>query len=48
MPRWPFLLKHLSYSPVNSFDGFQAWRECTDPAFSNSLDHYTHHLTRSG
>ena len=41
MSRWPFLLKHLSSSPVNPFDGFHTWRWGADPTFSNSLDHYT-------
>jgi hypothetical protein len=41
MSPWPFLLKHLSYSPVNPFDSFHTWRESTDPTFSNSLDYYT-------
>ena len=41
MSRWPFLLKHLSFSPVNPFDSFLTWRESTDPTISNSLDHYT-------
>ncbi len=38
MSRWPLLLKHLSYSPVNPLDSFYTWRESTDPTFSNSLD----------
>ncbi len=42
MSRRPFLLKHLSYSPLNPFDSFQSWRESTDPTFSYSLDHYTY------
>ncbi|MEE9245882.1 MAG: hypothetical protein V3U63_06740, partial [Gemmatimonadota bacterium] len=41
MSRWPFLLKHQSYCPVNPFDSFHTWRESTDPTISNSLDHYT-------
>ena len=41
MSRWPFLLKHLSYSPVNSFDGFHTWREGADPTISNSLAYFT-------
>ncbi len=41
MSRWPFLLKHFSYSPVNPSDSFHTWRESTDPTLSNSLDHYT-------
>ena len=47
MSRWPFLLKHLSYSPVNPFDSFRTWRESGDPIFSNSLDHYTLTITSS-
>ncbi len=43
MSRWPFLLKHLSYSPVNHFDSFQAWRESADPTFSNSLAYFTYY-----
>ncbi len=41
MSRWPFLLKHLSYSPVNPIDSFHTWRESTDPTLSNSLDYFT-------
>ncbi len=41
MSRWPFLLKHLSYGPVNPFDSFHTWRESTDPTSSNSLDQFT-------
>ncbi len=41
MSRWPFLLKHSSYGPVNPFDSFHTWRESTDPTFSNSLDYFT-------
>ncbi len=39
MSRWPFLVRHLSYRPVNPFDSFHTWRERADPTFSNSLDH---------
>ena len=45
--RWPFLFKHLSYSPVNPFDSFHRWRESTDPTFSNSLDYFTNRESRS-
>jgi hypothetical protein len=41
MSRWPFLLKYLSYSPVNPFDSFHTWRESTDPTLSNSLAYFT-------
>ncbi len=41
MSRWPFLLKHLPYSPVNPLDSFHTWRESTDPTFSNSLAYFT-------
>ena len=54
MSRWPLLLKHLSYIPVNPFDSFHTWRESTDPTFSNSLDYFrvwlsseSHGLNRS-
>ena len=43
MSRWPFLLKHSSYSPVNPFDSFHTWRVSTDPTFSNSLDYFTYY-----
>ena len=41
MSRWPFLLKHLSYGPVNPLDSFLTWRDSADLTFSNSLDYYT-------
>ena len=54
MSRWPFLIKHLSYSPVNPFDSFHTWRESTEPTFSNSLAYFrvwlsseSHGLNRS-
>jgi hypothetical protein len=41
MSHWPFLLKHLSYSPVNPFDSFHTRRESTDPTVSNSLAYFS-------
>ncbi len=41
MSRWPFLLKHLSYSLVNLFNSFHTRRKSVAPTLSNSLDHYT-------
>ncbi len=38
MSRWPFLVKHLSYSPVTPINSLHTWRESADPTFSNSLD----------
>ncbi len=48
MSHWPFLLKHLSYSPVNPFDSFYTWRESTDPTLSNSLDYFSIRLSSVG
>ncbi len=48
MSRWPFLLKHLSCSPVNPFDSFHTWRDSADPTVSNSLDHYSRTIRHVG